>query len=430
MRPSHPGEAPSYYEASCGPRHGFPALTEVLRTDVCVIGGGFSGLSAALHLAERGYQVVLLEAERVGFGASGRNGGQLGSGQRQDVEVLEQRFGEDTARVLWDLAEEAKAVVHERIRRHAIDCHWKPGNLLGITRARFVDEIQREAEHLARQYDYPHMEMLSLGQVRSLVDTADYVAGCLDHGAGHLHPLRLALGLAGAASEAGVRLFESTPATAVQWATPNRVSTPRGEVQAAHVVICTNGYTDHALEPRMTGRVLPIVNHVLATEPLPEQRAQALIVTDCSVHSTRFVVDYYRLSADRRMVFGGGETYGTAPPPDLKGFVRRYMLRTFPQLHDVAVEYAWSGWLAVSIDRLPEFGRLGSSGYYVQGFSGHGVALTQLAGRLLAEAVDGDASRFDVFASLPHRRFPGGPWLRHPLMVAGMLWYALRDRLP
>jgi gamma-glutamylputrescine oxidase len=429
MRPSHPGEAPGYYEASAGPRPGPVRLEDTVRADVCVIGAGFSGLSAALHLAERGYRVVVLEAERVGYGASGRNGGQVGSGQRRDVDMLERSFGRDTARLLWDMAEEAKGLVRSRIEGHGIDCDYRPGNLLGITRARFVRGIAEEAEHLARHYDYAHLEMLSLGQVRSLVDTADYVAGRLDHGGGHLHPLRFALGLARAARQAGAVIHESSPVTAIQWATPNRIRTPAGEVQARYVLVCTNAYTDPALEPRMSGRVLPIVNHVLATAPLGEARARALIPAGCCVHSTRFVVDYYRLSEDGRLVFGGGETYGARPPPDLKGFVRRYMLRVFPQLHDAAIHYAWSGWLAVSMDRMPEFGRIGDSGYFVQGFSGHGVALTQLAGRLLAEAVDGDASRFDVFARIPHRRFPGGPWLRHPLMVAGMLWYALRDRI-
>jgi len=419
----------NYYEASAGERPRFALLQGEQAADVCVIGGGFTGLSAALHLAERGFSVALLEAGRVGCGASGSNGGQVGSGQRCDVAQLERRFGRTRARLLWDLAEEAKAIVAGRIERHAIDCQWRAGNLLAITRPRYVDALAAEARHLATQYGYQRMRMLDRAQMRDSVDSAAYVAGRMDEGGGHLHPLRFALGLARAARAAGARLYEASAASRIEWGAPSRVHTASGAVRAAHVVLCANAYLGDALEPRITGRIMPITSHLLATEPLDPQRARATIRDGCCVHATRFVVDYFRFSAQQRLIFGGGETYCARAPRDAQGFVRRHMLRVFPQFADLRIDYAWSGRLAITMDRLPEFGRVGRNGWFVHGFSGHGVALSQLAGRLLAEAVAGSAERFDVFAGIPHLRFPGGPWLRHPLLVAGMLWYALRDRL-
>lgn len=419
----------SYYEVSAGERPRFPSLAGAVRADVCVVGGGFTGLSAALHLAERGYSVVLLEADRVAAGASGRNGGQVGSGQNRGVLELEARLGLARAKLLWDMAEEAKALLHERIGRHAIDCFYRAGNMMAITKQRYVAEVEAEAGRLATHYGYQQLRMLDQGEMRRSVDSAAYVAGCLDLGGGHLHPLRFALGLARGAEGAGVRIFEGSRVTRIRWGAPNRLLTAAGEVSATYVLLCGNAYLGDRLEPRIAARIMPIVNHVLATEPLGEERARSIILDDCCVHSTKFVVDYYRFSHDHRLIFGGGESYSDRSPADLKSFVRRYMLRVFPQLRDVAIEHAWSGRLAITLDRLPEFGRVGESGWYVQGYCGHGVALSQLAGRLLAEAVAGAAGRFDVFAGIPHTAFPGGRWLRHPLLVAGMLWYSLRDRL-
>ena len=419
----------NYYAWSVGPRARYPRLAQSLRVDVCVIGGGLTGLSAALELSERGFRVCVLESVQIGHGASGRNGGQLGSGQRRGVMELERRFGREQALRMWGLAEEAKAMVHQRIARYDIDCHYQAGNLLAITRERYVQAIEREGEHLARYYGYERLEMLSRGEMARTVASADYVAGQLDHGGGHLHPLRYVVGLARAACEAGVQLFEDTPATHIQWGTPTRVRTAEAEVTADYVLLCTNAYAEPRLEPRMVGAVLPIVNHVLATQPLDRAAMHEIIRNNACVHSTRFVVDYFRFSHDRRLIFGGGETYSAAPPLERKQFVRRHMLRVFPQLQALRIDFAWSGWLAVSLNRLPVFGRLGRAGFYAHGFSGHGLALSQVAGRLLAEVVAGDAERFDVMTRIKHRNFPGGRWLRHPLMMAGMLWYGILDRL-
>lgn len=418
----------SWYAATAHTLPSLPPLRGEVSADVCVVGGGYTGLSAALHLAERGYEVALLEEARVGWGASGRNGGQVGSGQRRDVLELEARYGRERARALWDLAEEGKALLRERVERHRIDCDWKPGNLLAVTRRRYIPELQRETEHLASHYDYPELRMLARDEVREMVASERYCGGQFDAGGAHLHPLNLALGLARAAVAAGARLYEQSRATMIRWNRHPLVRTDEGQVRARYVLLCGNAYLG-GLVPEIRSRIMPIANHLLATEPLGGARAAALIPADCCVHASKFVVDYYRLSPDGRLIFGGGETYRDRPPPDLRAFVRRYMLEVFPQLADVRIEYAWSGRLAITRSRLPHFGRIRDRAFFAQGFSGHGVALTQLAGKLLAEAVAGTAERFDVFAGLPHRRFPGGDWARQPLLVAGMLYYALRDRL-
>lgn len=417
----------SYYAATANLHPPYPTLESERNADVCIVGGGFSGVSAALSLAERGYRVALLEASRLGFGASGRNGGQVGSGLRTGIREIERIAGRENAKLLWEMCEEAKAIIAECIERFDIVCDYKPGNLLGATRERFLPGIAAEAEHLFRHYGYDGYRMLSRQQIREIVATDAYCGGRLDTGGGHMHPLNYLLGVAGAARSLGAEIFVNSKALDIHWADPCVVRTANGQVRARYVLLCGNAYLG-GLVPRIGGKIMPITNHVLATAPLGEERARALISNDCCVHSTKFVVDYFRLSADRRLLFGGGETYSVRELPDVKNFVRPYMLAVFPQLEDVAIDYAWSGRLAITMNRLPHFGRIGRHGFFVQGFSGHGVALTQLAGRLMAEALAGDAERFDVFATLKHRTFPGGTLLRKPLLVLGMLYYAIRDR--
>ncbi len=417
----------TYYAASANPHPRHAPLEGEVSADVCVVGGGFTGVSAALHLAERGYQVVLVEAARIGWGASGRNGGQLGTGLRKDVIDLEPRLGRERTRALWDLAAEAMGIVTDRIERHAIRCDYKRGNLLAATRRRFLPSLAAEAELVSKHYGYDGYRMLDEAEMREAVASEQYCGGRMDAGGGHLHPLNFVLGMAGAALEAGVRIHEGSMVERIEWRSPPVVKTARGQVRCRYVLLCGNAYLGD-VEPRIGATVMPIANHVLATEPLGEARARALIRDDCCVCATKFVVDYFRFSADHRLLFGGGESYSYEEPANIKKFVRHYMLKVFPQLHDARIDYAWSGHLAITMDRLPHFGRLGESGFFVQGFSGSGVVLSQLAGRLMAEAVAGSAERFDVFANIAHRRFPGGRLLRKPLLVAGMLYYALKDR--
>ncbi len=425
MTPRH---IESYYAATVKGLKERPALTGRIDCDVCVVGGGFTGLSTALHLAERGFDTVLLEAERLSWGASGRNGGQLGSGQRKDPEEVAQLTSQEDSRRLWDLAEEAKALVKDLIARHGIDCDLKPGILSAAYKPAHAGEFQAYAEMLRRDFDYQEIRSVSREEMAEMLGSAIYHGGCLDNGAGHLHPLNYALGLASAAEAAGARLFEASRVTAIVGGAKPLARSAGGEVQARHLILACNGYLDR-LEPRIAGRIMPINNYVLATEPLGAARAKALIRDDVAVADSKFVIDYYRLSADKRLLFGGGETYSRRFPKDIKGFVRKYMLRVYPQLADVGIDYAWGGTLAITMNRLPDFGRLEGDIYYAQGFSGHGVALTSLAGKIMAEAIAGTAERFDVFARIPTTKFPGGTLLRWPGLVAGMLYYSLRDKL-
>jgi gamma-glutamylputrescine oxidase len=425
---SRSADPESYYAATALGAVDHPRLLGEVACDVCVIGGGFTGLSAALHLTERGYDVVLLEAQRIGWGASGRNGGQLGSGQRQSQDELERLVGMEHSRALWDLAEEAKATVKQRIRRHEIPCDLKSGSLHVAYKPGDAAMLAARAEELRTRYDYPHIRAVPRDEVAAMLGTGIYHGGSLDSDAGHLHPLNYALGLARAARLAGARIFEDSPVTRIENGAQPGATTAQGRVRAQYLVLACNGYLE-GLEPRIAGKIMPINNYILATEPLGEARARDIIRDDVAVSDTKFVIDYYRLSADKRLLFGGGETYRRAFPADIKGFVRKYMLRVYPQLAEARIDYAWGGTLAITLNRLPSFGRLGPGLFYVQGFSGHGVALTSLAGKLIAEAVAGSAERFDVFARLPQPSFPGGTLLRWPGLVAGMLYYTLRDKL-
>ena len=418
----------SYYAATAPAREPHRALAGRETADVCIVGAGFTGISAALHLAERGYSVVVLEAARIGWGASGRNGGQVGSGMRESMRALEGSLGASRARDLWALCEEAKAIIAERIARHDIDCDWRAGNLLASTRTRYMGWIESEAEFCHRRFGYDGYRILSRAEIREEVASKRYVGGRMDEGGGHLHPLRFVLGMASAASRAGARIFEGSRVERVRWSSSAQVFTAGGVVEAKYVIFAGNAYLGR-LEPRIESRIMPIVNYVLATEPLGERRAHTLIRSGACVHSTKFVVDYYRCTGDHRLLFGGGETWSDRPRDDPAAFVRRYMLRVFPQLAHVRIDYAWSGHLAITMNRLPHIGRLAPNGFFAQGFSGHGVALTQIAGKLIAEAVAGTAERFDVLSGLRHRPFPGGTRLRHPLLVLGMLYYVLRDKL-
>ena len=418
----------SWYAATAPTFDPRPALAGRETADVCVVGAGFTGVSAALHLAERGYSVIVLEAERVGWGASGRNGGQVGSGMRESMDDLERTLGPSRTGELWALSEEAKSIIADRIDRHGIECEWRPGNLLASTRERYLGWIGAEAEFCHRRFGYRGYRMLSRAEMREEVASERYVGGRMDTGGGHLHPLRFVQGMAAAAAGAGALIFEGSRVERIRWGRSVEVSTAAGAVTADYVILAGNAYLDR-LEPRIESRIMPIVNHQLATEPLGEPRARSLVRSGACVHSTAFVVDYFRCTADHRLLFGGGETYSDRPPGDLEGFVRRYMLRVFPQLADVHIDHAWSGRLAITMNRLPHVGRVAPNGFFAHGFSGHGVALTQIAGKLIAEAVAGTAERFDVLAGLRHRPFPGGRWFRNPLLVLGTLYYVLRDKL-
>ena len=415
--------APSWYAATANAMPEHPPLRGEVRADVCIVGAGYSGLSAALHLARRGYEVAVLDANRAGWGASGRNGGQLGSGQRVEQATLERQHGPEKARVLWDLGEEAKGLAKSLIADHGIACDLRPGILHVMHRARFTREAREEADLLRTRYGYPHARFTDREETRAMVASDDYHCGVLDADAAHLHPLNYALGLADAAAKAGARIHERSRVVRVK---PGRVETAQGAVAAPHVLLACNGYLC-GLEESVAQHVMPINNFIVATEPLPEPRT--LIHDDVAVSDSRFVVNYFRLSRDGRLLFGGGESYGYRFPADIAAKVRGPMLGVFPQLAQARIDHAWGGTLAITMDRMPHFARPRPGILSVSGYSGHGVAMATLAGKLAAEAVAGQAERFDILADIPRPRFPGGARLRSPLLTMAMLWYGLRDRL-
>ncbi len=421
----------SWYAATAVPLPPFPALKGALRADVVVVGGGYTGLSAALHLAERGFDVVLLEAHRVGWGASGRNGGQLGSGQRQDQFKLEKLVGPAAAQQLWQLGEEAKVVTHDLIDRHKIDCGYRPGLAWAGFTSRETDWMARYADHLDRAYGYREVTALGRAEFAALCPSQAYHGGMLDRGAGHLHPLRYAIGLARAAAAAGVRICERSEVHRIdrgnRAGAKVRVATDAGHVDADHLILAANGYLG-GLDRKVAARVMPINNFIVATAPLGARAAEVL-TRDVAVCDTRFVINYFRLSEDKRLLFGGGETYGYRFPTDIAALVRKPMLEIFPGLRDVAIDYAWGGTLAITPHRVPYFARLAPNVLTASGYSGHGIGTATHAGLVLAEAVAGQAARFDALAALPVPPFPGGAALRAPVLALAMTWFSLRDRL-
>ncbi|AGT09048.1 NAD(P)/FAD-dependent oxidoreductase [Paracoccus aminophilus] len=420
---------PSLYAETRDPLPAFAPLRGETRADVAIVGGGYTGLSAALHLARAGYSVALLEAHRLGFGASGRNGGQVGSGQRLEVDDLEKMAGRETAKRLWDLAEEAKALVRALASEAGVPFH--PGVAHAFRTTREFAHARSHIEKLASRYGYDQIEALDREAFRALLPSQAYVAGELDHGAGHLHPLNLALGIARLADAAGAGLYEQSAVTRIahgqSTGAPSTVYTDEGQVHAQYVILAANGYLDR-LEPKVAARVMPINNYIVATEPLGARAAEVL-TRDIAVHDTKFVVNYWRLSPDKRLIFGGGETITYRFPKDIFAKVRKPLLEIYPGLADVKLTHAWGGTLAITRTRMPCVMRPAPNCLSISGYSGHGVALATLAGKLMASAVQGQAESFDVMAKLTPPPFPGGAMLRQPLLVAGMSWFGLRDRL-
>ncbi len=418
---------PSWYAATAHELERFAPLRGEVKADVCVVGAGYTGLSAALHLAEAGLDVVLVEAHRVGFGASGRNGGQLGSGQRVEQDELERLVGREDALKLWQMGEEAKALVRGLIARHGIDCDLKPGIMWTGSTDRDVRHLHEYGALLQGRYGYDQIELLDAAACHAICPSPDYRGGCLDMGGAHLHPLNYALGLGRAAAAAGVRIFEETQVHHVEERQPAIVRTDRGRVVADHVILAGNGYLG-GLNRKVAARVMPINNFIVATEPLGDA-ADRVLTRDVAVADSRFVINYFRLSSDRRLLFGGGESYGYKFPSDIAALVRKPMTEIFPHLRDVRIDHAWGGTLAITMKRLPYLARVAPNILSASGYSGHGVGTATHAGQLMALAIQGESEGFDVMSRLPVPPFPGGPGLRTPLLVLAMTWFALRDRL-
>ncbi len=419
---------PSYYAAKPGLPPVRPAAQGEVSADIAVVGGGFTGLSTALHLARRGYKVVLLEASRVGFGASGRNGGQVGTGQRVDQDALEQMVGHDDALALWAMGRQAVALVRTLAELPEVNVPFREGILHADHKRSFVREHYAYAERLARDYGYDKLLPLNRAELREILATKAYHGGALDLGSGHIDPLDFALGLARLAQKAGVQIFEETRVTEITHGDPVILTTDAATIRAPYVVLGCNGYIG-TLERSVASCVIPINNFIVATEPFEPEAQEALIAGNRAVADSRFVVNYFRFSDDRRLLFGGGETYGHRFPKDIAGLVRRRMLSIFPQLGDTRIDFAWGGTLGITASRMPHFARVKGNVLSLSGYSGHGVAMATLAGEIAAEAIAGQAERFDLMARVPTPSFPGGAALRAPLAALGMAWYALRDRL-
>ena len=419
----------SYYAATAQRGPGFAPLAGDVSCDVAIVGGGLAGLSAALELAQRGLAVRLLEAREVGWGASGRNGGQAIHGLACDQDTIEQQLGLDEAKRVWAMSIEALDLIRERIATHAIDCDWRDGYLGLATSARKGAALAAWADRMGSVYGYP-LRRIGPGEVRDWIASPRYHSGVHDPRSGHLHPLKYTLGLARAAAAAGAVLHERTPVQALRHGEPAQIVTARGTVSARRVLLAGNVYL-HGIAPALEPRIMPVGTYIACSRALDPALACSLIPSGSAVCDTNFVLDYFRTTNDHRMLYGGRVSYSTVTPARLPESMRRRMVQTFPQLAAAKVEYAWGGFVDISMSRAPDFGRLPGHGnvYYLQGFSGHGLALTGLAGRLVAEAMAGDAGRFDVFARLKHRAFPGGSLMRMPALVLGMAWYRLRDML-
>ncbi|WP_435229190.1 NAD(P)/FAD-dependent oxidoreductase [Pseudopelagicola sp. nBUS_20] len=417
----------SWYAATVDPLQQFGELSGKVSANVCVVGGGFTGLSAALHLAERGFDVKLVEAHRVGFGASGRNGGQLGSGQRIGQDNLETLLGLADARKLWDLAENAKDLVKDLVAQHDIDCHFRPGIAHACFSNREVIDEHAYADHLKNIYGYSQIKKLHRDQLHAICPSPKYVGGSLDMGAGHLHPLAFALGLAKVAQATGVRIYEKTRVINIKRGSKITVQTEKGQITTDQLVLACNGYLG-SLDKQVAARVMPINNFIVATEPLGKEKVKVL-AQDYAVADSKFVINYFRLSHDNRLLFGGGETYGYRFPSDIAAVVRKPMSKIFPHLSEVRIDYAWGGTLAITRKRLPYLRKIAPNIISASGYSGHGVGTATHAGQLIAMALGGEAEGFDTMARIPASPFPGGIKLRSPLLTMAMTWFALRDRL-
>jgi gamma-glutamylputrescine oxidase len=423
-----PGQYPdSYYAATTEHQVLRQKAEGRIDCDICIVGGGYTGVSTALHLAERGLNVVLLEANRLGWGASGRNGGQVNTGMRLDQESLEGMFGVDTARKLWAVADQAVSTVKQLIADHGIDCGFKPGVVHAAHRARYLGHERRLVEKMRKDYGVETLTFLNRAELLELVPSNFYHGGVLDLAAGHLHPLKYLLGLVTVAETSGARIFENSRVTAIHGGPRPRVITDSAEISCQTVVVGCNGYTGGLLED-ISRHVMPINGFIAATRPLSPDEVQGVLRRDYAVADSKFVINYYRLSQDKRLLFGGGEAYGYRFPKNIAAMIRKPLAQVYPQLANIEFDYTWGGTLGITMSRMPYFHRHQGSILSASGFSGQGVALGTFAGKILADAIGGESRVFDLLAALPAKAFPGGRRFQSPLLFLAMSWYALRDR--
>ncbi len=433
----------SYYAASANEQPQYPKLEGDIEVDICVVGGGFAGLSSAIELADRGYKVAVLEANHIGFGASGRNGGQIIAGLACEQDVIEGTLGLHAAKQVWDMTLEALDLVRERIKRFNIKCDLQDGFLGVAVNEAKTKKLVNWFNNMAKHYGYDSdAQLIAPKDIRQWIDSPRYHSGYFDKRSGHLHPLNYCLGLARGAAGLGVKIYQHSAVTAMQQGQGLDkqsviLKTATGNVKAKFVVLAGNMYLPEIapqLAPKLAKRIMPVGTYIIGSAPIDKGLAAQLIPTNSAVCDTNFVLDYFRFSASQfnqgpRMIYGGRVSYSALTPPNLTQSMQARMVQTFPQLANIAIDYTWGGFVDITMNRAPDFGRIAPNIYYLQGFSGHGVALAGLAGKLAAEAISGQAERLDLMAKIPHHDFPGGKLLRTPALVLGMAWFQLRDKL-
>ena len=426
----HDNEKISFYRSSVEDLNSQDQLTSDIDVDICVIGGGLTGISSAINLSKKGYSVILCEARKIGWGASGRNGGQLGIGMRKDQFTIEKKLGLKHAKELWSLGLEAVEDVKNLIKENEIDCHLVNGVMSTACFEKDIDEYKFEIEHMAKNYDFEGYQFFNKEKIREEINSKMYLAGLLNSGSYHLNPLKLTLGLAKVAQKNKVKIFENTPIEKIREEGDRvQVISKKGLIRANQVVVACNGYLDSILGSKKN-KFMPINNYVVATEPLGEKRARQIIKNNYAVCDTRFIIDYYRFSEDWRMIFGGGETFTSNFVKNATSFVSKRMIKVFPQLQNVKIDYSWGGTLAITVNRLPHFGTLMNNKVsYAFGYSGHGLALSVLAGKLIGENIHGDHERFKFFSDINHMSIPFGSIFRRPIYSSAILYYKVRDYL-
>ncbi|HCH23402.1 MAG TPA: FAD-dependent oxidoreductase [Oceanospirillaceae bacterium] len=423
------GHTDSWYAASSTVQLKQPQLAAKVSADVCIIGAGITGLSAALELAQQGFNVAVLEANCIAWGASGRSGGQMIFGYGCDMPVIEKLAGKTHAKAMWDMSLEGMDLIRQRIDVHQIACHLQHGHLHAAIKPRHMHELESWQQDLEQDYGYQSLQMWQADDLQDKIASKRYLGGLYDANSGHIHPLNYTLGLAQACLQAGVDIYENSPVTKLNSQSGKHAChTPNGQVQAKHVIYACNAYLGD-LEPQLGKKIMPVGTYIGATKPLGEKLARELINNNMAVADMNYVLDYFRFSHDHRLLFGGRVSYTTIAPANLKKTMHQRMTQVFPQLKDVELEYAWGGNVAITMNRGPHFGHLGNDIYFAQGFSGHGIAATNLAGKLMAEAIAGQAGRLDLFAHIKHQPFPGGNLWRTPALILATAWYRLRDYL-
>ena len=426
----HDNENGSFYKSTIKPINSKDILDNNLEVDICIIGGGLTGVSSAIHLAEKGYSVVICEARTIGWGASGRNGGQLGNGMRKDQITIEKKLGFDIANEFWKLGLESVQTAIDLTKRYNIDCNIQQGVMSAGCFKNDIKDFEFEINHLEKKYNYSKLELINKDSIKNEINSDMYYSGLINKGSFHINPLKFLIGLVKQLKSLNIKIFENTPITKIE----NKkdyiiVYSNLKKIRSQKVVVGCNGYLDNLLGG-VRNKFMPINNYVLATEPLGEKMAREIIRNNYAICDTRFILDYYRFSEDWRLLFGAGETYTANFTHKSKEFVRKRMIKVFPMLSNVKVDFSWGGTLAITTNRLPHFGQMYNSKlFFAHGYSGHGLALSILAGKLISEKISGKQERFDLFSKIKHTFIPGGDLLRRPIYSSAIFYYKLRDKI-